>query len=587
MRIDIQKIKAKNFFSIGNGGIEFDYRTGLYRVTGNNKDSNGRNGAGKSVVLCETLAFGFYGKPIRKITKDEMLNSVNNKACEVEIYFNKEGSNYVIKRGIKPNFLIIEKDGEVQGVNANMKTTQKEIERILGSDFQTFTHLLVMSNSYSTPFMDLDSSKKRSIIEDVLGISVLGKMSDIIKRDYVELRNNIKLQEKESEFLLKSYNELKEYHDELKLKSTKFEEVKKEKIDSLNENKDKLKINIEKINKVYIDEENINISISLIKEKKTKYMSDNKVLLSELSLNKKQLDKLNKKINDIKDNPICPICNTKTDSEHVKKHIVELNEQVDNCNSLSLTNKSKINSNKSKIEKIDNKVDELNIKLKRMKDLSKKKKSIEEKLTLVEHKLTSILNEENTLNELIDLDKEENKLKDYNDNKDLLDNFSNKFKKLGFMKQVLSDDGIKNYIIRKVIKFWNMKVNKYLSEMNVNFNIIFDENLDSKLKSRGRDLFSYHNFSGGERSRIDVAILLSMLDLSRLQNNIDLNLMVIDELFDSAIDTNGREEILNLFKNKSIKENKSIYVISHSSDLPIDLFDKEITIHKKDGFTTI
>lgn len=229
----------------------------------------------------------------------------------------------------------------------------------------------------------------------------------------------------------------------------------------------------------------------------------------------------------------------------------------------------------------------MNIKLKRMKDLSKKKKSIEEKLTLVEHKLTSILNEENTLNELIDLDKEENKLKDYNDNKDLLDNFSNKFKKLGFMKQVLSDDGIKNYIIRKVIKFWNMKVNKYLSEMNVNFNIIFDENLDSKLKSRGRDLFSYHNFSGGERSRIDVAILLSMLDLSRLQNNIDLNLMVIDELFDSAIDTNGREEILNLFKNKSIKENKSIYVISHSSDLPIDLFDKEITIHKKDGFTTI
>jgi DNA repair exonuclease SbcCD ATPase subunit len=198
-----------------------------------------------------------------------------------------------------------------------------------------------------------------------------------------------------------------------------------------------------------------------------------------------------------------------------------------------------------------------------------------------------LINESNTLNELIDVDKESNKLDEYTTISTQLKSLHYKFNNLSFMRKILSDDGIKNYIIKKVIKYWNMKVNSYLSEMNVNFSIQFDENLDSVLKSRNRNCYSYHNFSGGERSRIDVAILLSMLDLSRLQNNIDLNLMVIDELFDSAIDTNGREEILNLFKNKSVSENKSIYVISHSSDLPTELFDKEITIYKKNGFTYV
>ena len=587
MRIDIQKIKAKNFFSIGNNGIEFDYRSGLYRVTGDNKDSTGRNGAGKSVVLCETLAFGFYGKPIRKITKDEILNSTNDKSCEVEIYFKKEKSDYIIKRGIKPNFVQIYKNGELQDENANMKTTQREIERILGSDYQTFTHLLVMSNSYSTPFMDLDSSKKRSIIEDVLGISILGKMSDMIKKDYVDLKGNIKLKEKESEYLLKSYNELKEYHNELRLKSDKFEEMKQANLLSLESKKNKYKSKINSIKSKLIDTDKLKGSVNMLNSKLIEFSTDNKSQHSNINMNNKHLNLLINKKEKLVDTPVCPLCNTETNSEHIQEHLCELDQHIKEYQLEIENSKTNICKNNSKIEKVENKLVELKDKISVMSELTDKLNEYNYILSKIEHKLELMIDDKNTLIELINEDKELVKLNEYTLMTDSVTNLHGKLTKLTCMKNILSDDGIKNYIIKKVIKFWNMKVNQYLSEMNVNFSIVFDENLDSVLKSRNRDVRSYHNFSGGERSRIDVAILLAMLDLSRLQNNIDLNLMVIDELFDSAIDTNGREEILNLFKSKSVKENKSIYVISHSADLPVELFDKEITIYKKDGFTYI
>jgi DNA repair exonuclease SbcCD ATPase subunit len=156
-----------------------------------------------------------------------------------------------------------------------------------------------------------------------------------------------------------------------------------------------------------------------------------------------------------------------------------------------------------------------------------------------------------------------------------------------YIKQLLSDNGIKNYIIKKILTFWNKKVNFYLKELNSDFSILFDHNLDAIMKSRNKDPLPYHSFSGGEKARIDVAILCSVLDLSKLQNSMDLNLMVIDELLDSALDSGGREDVLRLLRQKTLEEGSSIYVISHATDLPTELFDKEITLFKKNGFTFV
>jgi DNA repair exonuclease SbcCD ATPase subunit len=585
MRIDINKIKAKNFFSIGNDGIEFDYRSGLYRVTGDNKDSSGRNGAGKSVVLCETLAFALYGRPIRKINKEEMLNSTNHKQCEVEMEFTKDGDSYVIKRGIKPNYVIVEKNGEELGENANMKSTQKEIERIVGSDFQTFTHLLVMSNSYSTPFMDLDSNKKRGIIEDVLGIGVLGKMSELIKKDFVDLRNGLTLKEKDCQHLLSTYNDIKEQNEKLKKTSEEFEKDKQDKLDLLSEKREGVITKCDKLVEDIIDSSNLKDGVEKLRGKESDYKEE--VSSNKLSIKfaKKEITKVTASLKELEDNPTCPICKTDTNSEHVMTHIEEMKETIRDHEETIQNCEKIIKTKNKKLQLVYDKIDEVTDKITNNDEYIEKKKELDGKLTQIDGKVEVIENQVNTASELIDEEKELDKFNEYAQVSESLVDMNKKYNDLSFMRKILSDDGIKNYIIKKVIKFWNMKVNTYLSDMNVNFGIYFDENLDSTLKSRNRDMFSYHNFSGGERSRIDVAILLAMLDLSRLQNNIDLNLMVIDELFDSAIDSAGREEILNLFKTKSIEENKSIYVISHSADLPIDLFDKEVTIYKKNGFT--
>lgn len=585
MRINIEKIKAKNFFSIGNNGIEFDFRKGLFRVTGDNKDSNGRNGAGKSVVLCETLAFVLYGKPIRKITKDEVINTTNEKTCEVEIHFNKQNDKYIITRGIKPNYIRINKNGEDLLENANMKTTQKEIDRILGSDFQTFTHLLVMSNSYSTPFMDLDSNKKRSIIEDVLGISVLGKMTDLIKRDHLELKSNLAMQEKECEYLLRSYNELKERNEELKDKSDKFEQDKENEIKEIEDTIEVYKDKLERIESKLKEKVDHDSELTKINEDKQELLLKVKELKTENSLFTTDIKKYVKKIESLKDKPVCPLCNTETNSDHVMEHITELKDNIKTKKGTIDNNKNNIQDYNLNISELEEEYDSIKSNKSKFTKIVDKQKEIENILTNTESKLDDVKNKTNDIFDLICEDKEKDKLEEYKVNIDKVTELSTKFKNLSFMKKVLSDDGIKNYIIKKVITYWNMKVNQYLSEMNVNFTIIFDEYLNVTIKSRNRDILSYHNFSGGERARIDVSILLAMLDLSKLQNNIDLNLMVIDELFDSAIDTTGREEILSLFKNKSVKEEKSIYVISHSADLPIDLFDKEVTIYKQNGFT--
>ena len=585
MRIDIEKIKAKNFFSIGNDGIEFDYRSGLYRVTGDNKDSSGRNGAGKSVVLCETLAFALYGRPIRKINKDEMLNSVNNKGCEVEIYFKKEKDSYAIKRGIKPNYVIIEKNGEVMGENANMKTTQKEIERIVGSDFQTFTHLLVMSNSYSTPFMDLDSNKKRSIIEDVLGIGVLGKMSELIKKDFVDLRNTLALKEKDCQYLLRTYNEVKEQNEKLKKSSDEFEQNKKEKLDLLNEKREVVVERSAKLLDEIIDAGHLREGVNKLRDKEAEYKDVISSLRHEIKYAKKEINNVTETLLKLEENPTCPICKTNTNSDHVVEHIDEMKDKIEGHNDIIKSSTSTIKKKEERLQLVYDKIDEVTERIQNNDTYLEKKRELDGKLQQIDDKIEVIETQTNTASELINEEKELDKFNEYAQTSGELEVMNKRYTDLSFMRKILSDDGIKNYIIKKVIKFWNMKVNTYLSDMNVNFSIYFDEQLDSTLKSRNRDLFSYHNFSGGERSRIDVAILLAMLDLSRLQNNIDLNLMVIDELFDSAIDSAGREEILNLFKTKSMEENKSIYVISHSADLPIDLFDKEVTIFKKDGFT--
>jgi DNA repair exonuclease SbcCD ATPase subunit len=598
MKVSIKKVSMKNFLSVGNKWITIDFREGLYRVTGENLDNNTKNGVGKSCCVIDSLMYGLFGKPVRKINLIDVPNTINGgKNCELKLWFSIESKNYLIYRGIKPSFLKLYenynegdeyvKNNKDEIEDSAKKFTQKRIDELICSNFNTLSHLLIMSNTYTSPFLDLDSKRKREIIEDILGVSIFGYMAEKSKDESLNIKSELSLSQKDYELGKASYLSLESNTEKLKDKSNEFENSKKQKLTNIKNRLKKINEHIQDINETIEDESKVNAKISTLMS----YLITNKNKQNEFYHSKKLNNSLAKRsidiLNKLKDKPVCPICNTETDTNHVKEHIQELEKQVNEC----LFNIKEADSNKEKLERKEseinkkmvsfkNKLDEARNKVRELENLQKEKQRIKEDVT-------SIKNEKNNFLDLINEEELKSKKEQVETLELQLEELGTKRKYYEYIRKLLSDDGIKNYIIKKVLKFWNTKVNFYLNELNAEFSIYFDEQLNAIIKSRNRDPLQYHSFSGGEKARIDVAILLSVIDISKIQNSIDLNVMVIDELLDGGLDDNGREDVLNLFKLMTQKQGKSIYVISHNSNLPLDLFDKEINLIKKNGFTSI
>jgi DNA repair exonuclease SbcCD ATPase subunit len=598
MKINIKEISIKNFLSVGNKWITIDFREGLFRVTGENLDNNTRNGVGKSSVFIDSLMFAVFGKPVRKINLSDIPNTINNKrGCEVKLKFDVENDSYMIHRGVNPGFLKLYekysegdenlKNNDNEKQDSAKKYTQKRIDDLIKASFSTFSHILIMSNSYTSPFLDLEKNKKREIIESILGITIFGDMNDIAKSLSLDLKSELKVLEKEYELKKSNFSTIKENQERLKEKANEFDKNKKQKISKIKEKLKVLNKDIENSENNIQDENDLDEKIEKLEKFLKKNESKLENIKSDIKYSIKYKNEYEETLNEISDKPTCPICGTETNSNHVVEHINDLKnkikKEIDSQNSLK-SDKTEI---LTKIEQIENKITDLNkIIRENRKFINLKETSLKEKENLA-NQVKEIKEEKNNFLDLIN----EDELKEVSSNiKNLeveVENMSSQRKYYEYIRKLLSNDGVKNYIFKKILKFWNMKVNSYLSKMNAEFSILFDEELDATIKSRNRDPLQYHSFSGGEKARIDVAILLSIIDISKLQNSIDLNVMVIDELLDGGLDDNGREDVLNLFKNMVDTQGKSIYVISHNNNLPNELFNKEITLYKKNGFTSM
>jgi DNA repair exonuclease SbcCD ATPase subunit len=596
MKLNIKEVHLKNFLSVGNKWLTIDFRTGLYRVTGENLDNNTKNGVGKSSCWLDSLMFALFGKPLRKIPLTEVANTTNNgKGCEVKLMFSVEDDDYMIHRGIGPGFLRLyenytkgdedKKNNKQEKEESAKKFTQMRIDEIIKSSFATFSHLLLMSNSYTQPFLDLEKAKKREVIENILGVTIFGEMSNLAKTTFTDLKNELKVLEKEYELNKKNLEHLKDNREKLLKKAEEFEDKKKEKIENI---KDQLRgINeiIAEYDEKILDTEELSQKISKLKKHEKTNTKLLQTLKAELNVHKTMLKERQKTLKELKDNPECPICGTETSSNHVKKHVESLNEVIENLNENIDETLKNIDKHIEIIDSIENKIDQLEKDLVISDSFKNKKQAKQDEKTHLAKQVKEIKSQKNDFSDLIDeneleekeeeIEKIELKINDFGKEKDYYD----------YIRKLLSDNGIKNYIIKKILTFWNSKINFYLSELNAEFSLFFDEELNATIKARNRDPLSYHAFSGGEKARIDVAILLSLIDVSKIQNSIDLNVMVIDELLDSGLDNTGREDVLHLFRDLVDKQGKSIYVISHNDNLPLDLFNKEITLYKENGFT--
>jgi len=568
--ITFEKVRWKNFLSTGNAFTEIE----LTRST--NTLIVGHNGAGKSTIL-DALTFGLFGKSFRKINKPQLINTINNSDCVVEIEFNIGKKQYKIVRGIKPNIFEIYCDGTLVNQDAKAKDYQEHLEKfILKLNYKSFTQVVILGSASFVPFMQLSPADRRTIIEDLLDIQIFSSMNSIVKNRITSIKD----EQKTVDYTIKLAGE------KISLQKQNLEEHKKNHLVEINKKVKEVTDNGIYLNKIAKDIELIQKHIKQLTDKisdKTTVSSRNTKLITLQSKFGDNVRKLNKEITFYETNDNCPTCQqaiaTETKDSQVTGKQLKITEITTATTKLEqeLQNvydrlkeiegvQNHINSHNSEIVKLNTQVTGINTYnaklLREVDELRTRTVSTEnndEKLKV----LNAELQEAKNLAEKLSLDKQ------YQE----------------FAATLLRDTGIKTKIIKQYLPVMNKLINKYLTSMDffVNFNL--NESFEEIIKSRHRDEFSYASFSEGEKMRIDLALLFTWRQIAKMKNSVNTNLLVLDEVFDSSLDGVGTEEFLKLLN--SLDNSTNVFVISHKGDQLFDKFRSIIKFQKTNNFSQV
>jgi DNA repair exonuclease SbcCD ATPase subunit len=568
--IIFEKVRWKNFLSTGNWFTEIDF------TRSPNTLIIGSNGSGKSTIL-DALTFGLFGKPFRKINKPQLPNSINEKECVVEIEFKVGKKSYKIIRGIKPNTFEIYQDGKLLNQDAAARDYQDVLEKnILKLNFKSFTQIVILGSASFTPFMQLSAADRRNIIEDLLDIQIFSSMNSLVKEKMVEIKDSFSKIKYDMDLTAEKIELQKQNIEEHKKHNDAEIEKKKQEIITSETQIGHLQIDIELIQK-HIDVLNSKIlNKSAVEAKRTKLSN----LENQLSNN---LRKLDKEVQFYEDNHDCPTCKQTITQDWKEKQILE--KQVKKGD-ISIA----LNDIEKKIADANNTVNEM---LKISKHISEHNSEVirhNASITAINKyvaKLNAEITELSTRKD--NLEEENTKLKEL---REKLAELVEKQKQIADEKQyyefagtLLKDTGIKTKIIKQYLPIMNKLINKYLTAMDSFINFNLNENFEETIKSRHRDDFSYHNFSEGEKMRIDLAILFTWRQIAKLKNSVNTNLLILDEVFDSSLDTVGTDEFLKLMYD--IGQDTNVFVISHKGDQLFDKFRSVIRFEKKNNFSRI
>jgi DNA repair exonuclease SbcCD ATPase subunit len=563
-----EKVRWKNFLSTG---ASF---TDIVLTKSPNTLVIGHNGAGKSTIL-DALCFGLFGKPFRKINKPQLLNSINQRDCVVEIELKIGQKNYKIIRGIKPNVFEIYCDNILLNQDAAAKDYQDILENsILKLNYKSFTQVVILGSASFTPFMQLSASDRRTIIEDLLDIQIFSSMNNlvkermsIVKEGLTKIKYDMVLAGEKIELQKHNIDEHKKHND------AEIDKKKKEIIES-EQQIDKLNKEIVLINK-HIDVMQNKISDKLLVEKKS-----SKLLQLESKLESK-LKKLDKEETFYDENHNCPTCKQDIADTFRRSQLSGINQTK---GEVGLA----VKDIEGQIQKANARIEEIQKIVKHIQEHNNEVVKHNSTISAVNKYIAKIQVEVGELSIRKDnLEEENQKLKDLRVE---LDGYNQTYKELLIEKQynefasnLLKDTGIKTKIIKQYLPIMNKLINKYLTAMDffVNFNI--NENFEETIKSRHRDEFSYANFSEGEKMRIDLALLFTWRQIAKLKNSTNTNLLILDEVFDSSLDTVGTEEFLKLIHEIGVDTN--VFVISHKGDQLFDKFRSVVKFEKKNNFS--
>jgi DNA repair exonuclease SbcCD ATPase subunit len=568
--IIFEKVRWKNFLSTGS------YFTEIQLTKSPNTLIIGHNGAGKSTIL-DALCFGLFGKPFRKINKPQLPNSINQSDCVVEVEFTIGKRMYKVIRGIKPNVFEVYCNGTLVDQDAKAKDYQEHLEKfILKLNYKSFTQVVILGSASFVPFMQLSPADRRAIIEDLLDIQIFSSMNGVVKEKMAIIKDTSVKNKYEMDLTSEKINFQKQSIEEHKKHNEDEIEKKRQEIAQSEEQCQTLGKNIMLIQK-HIDVLQSQIADHMAIQKKS-----SKLIQYESKL-ESRLKKLDKDVVFYHDHDNCPTCKQGIDHEFREQQITTLNETKQEVNTALVDLENQIQETNNRIEKIqeinahisahNNEIIKQNSTVsathayidklrKEIGDLSTKKDSLEEEnIKLKELK--------NQLSELLTKQQELATEKQYYE----------------FAGNLLKDTGIKTKIIRQYLPIMNKLINKYLTAMDffVNFNI--NESFEETIKSRHRDEFSYANFSEGEKMRIDLALLFTWRQIAKLKNSTNTNLLILDEVFDSSLDSVGTEEFLKLIQEMG--QDTNIFVISHKGDQLCDKFRSVIKFEKKNNFSQV
>ena len=566
--IKFKSVKWKNLLSTGNQFTEV--------FLGNRKATLilGENGSGKSTML-DALCFGLFGKGFRKISKNSLINSVNQRGMVVEVEFAIGSKQYRVVRGAKPNVFEIFLNDRLINQDAKMRDYQEQLEKqILKLNYKTFTQVVILGSSTFTPFMQMNQNDRRGIIEDILDINIFTIMNNLLKTRMTALKSELHDLDYEirlSEDRIDTYKKhIKSLGDNRRQKIEEFNESvenSQNHIDDVQMQCNHLLGEVEVLQNASSDSENI-------KQKLTKTL--------ELQ---KQLDQArnrgNKEIKFYEDNESCPTCHRDMENEFKQEKIESTTSKVQEIEK-GITeiadNIRTINLRLEEIEKIQSQVDTLNRQVAQKQNEISASNQYISKINAEIEKLRT----ENVTDDSSKLNKEEKSLKAHNKTKEeLIDKRS--YHQLA--QALLQDGGIKTKIIRQYLPIMNKLINKYLASMDffVQFNL--DEGFNESIKSRYRDAFSYANFSEGEKMRIDLALLFTWRAVAKLKNSVNTNLLVLDEVFDSSLDEGGTEEFLKILH--TLDGDTNTFIISHKGDVLTEKFRHTMTFEKVKNFSRI
>lgn len=562
-----KKIRWRNFLSTGQHETEVNFTENKTNLI------VGTNGAGKSTVL-DALTFSLFGKPFRKINKPQLINSVNEKDCRVEVEFSIGNTEWKVVRGIKPTLFEIWRNDTALDQSSAALDQQKWLEQnVLKMNYKTFTQIVILGSSTFVPFMQLSAAHRREVIEDLLDIKIFSSMNSVIKEKIRQVKEDIKVLELKKESLLDKVKMQQSFIEELENRGKKDIDDKNVSIMSLSEEIGHLmkdNTSLEEPLYEYIREQDKLVGYA----EKLRKLGNLKGKISQ------KVSTITKEHKFFAENTVCPTCtqsieetfriNRINDAQSKAKELQSGYKELEEAIKEEEERERQFTTLSKEISKLTNGISQNNIKIN---GLQRQIRNLEKEIQV----LTENLANRNT---------EHGKLESFKDNlKTTYDELASKKDTINyydFSYSLLKDGGVKSKIIKKYLPLINQQVNRYLQMMDFYINFTLDEEFNETVQSPIHEDFSYASFSEGEKMRIDLALLFTWREVARVKNSVNTNLLIMDEVFDSSLDGFGTEEFLKIIRY--VIKDANIFVISHKTGLE-DRFESVIRFEKVKGFS--